>query len=453
MCQFKNQKPDVFVSGTKVLLNLASPVVYGDAVTVAYTKPATNPLQTAIGGQVAPISVQKVTNNVATVNPVYVSSIIENATPSRLDMTYNLTLANIVPAPSSFTVLVNSSAITVNSVAVSGTKVLLTLTSPVVYGDVVTVAYAKPVSDPLQTSAGGQAASIPVQEVTNNCIAQGNQPPVVNISSPIKSTSFFSPATITIDAVATDADGTVSKVEFYQGTVLLGERTLSPYSYTWKDVIEGTYSLTAVATDDKNSKTTSAPVSIIIEKSPTAVNQLPVVNVILPNNKTKKPKRHDDIVIEAIASDPDGTISKVEFKSGDITLAEVTTFPYIYIWEDSETGTYIITAIATDNLGATSASANLEFTVGFLYDGNSEIINLFPNPNDGHFTIDLISGLPENTNRLNIVNLAGKTVFVENLAEEDYTKDFDLPGLSSGTYILIVTNGQNIVTTKKFIKN
>ena len=61
---------------------------------------------------------------------------IENATPSRLEMTYNLTLANIVPAASAFSVMVNSSARTVSSVAISGTKVLLTLASPVVYGDV-----------------------------------------------------------------------------------------------------------------------------------------------------------------------------------------------------------------------------------------------------------------------------------------------------------------------------
>ena len=100
----------VAISGTKVLLTLASPVVYGDVVTVAYTKPASNPLQTASGGQAASITAQNVTNNVAAVNPVYVSSVIENATPSRLEMTYNLTLANIVPATSAFTVMVNSSA-------------------------------------------------------------------------------------------------------------------------------------------------------------------------------------------------------------------------------------------------------------------------------------------------------------------------------------------------------
>ena len=121
----------VSVSGTKVFLTLASPVVYGDVVTVAYNKPATNPLQTPSGGQVVSFTARNVTNNVAAVSPVYVSSVVENATPSRLEMTYSLTLANIVPAASAFTVSVNSSARTVSSVSVSGTKVSLTLASPV----------------------------------------------------------------------------------------------------------------------------------------------------------------------------------------------------------------------------------------------------------------------------------------------------------------------------------
>ena len=157
----------VAISGAKVLLTLASPLVYGDVVTVAYTKPSTNPIKTPAGGEAASLSAQTVTNKVAPPIPVYVSSAIENATPSRLEMTYNLNLANIVPATSAFTVQVNSVTRTVNSVAISGTKVLLTLTSLVLYGNVVTVAYTKPSTNPLQTSAGVQAATISAQTVTN----------------------------------------------------------------------------------------------------------------------------------------------------------------------------------------------------------------------------------------------------------------------------------------------
>jgi uncharacterized repeat protein (TIGR02059 family) len=158
----------VAISGTKVQLTLTSPVVYGDIVTVAYTKPSTNPLQTVAGGQAASLSAQSVTNNVSAPAPVYVSSVVENATPSVIGMLYSLSLANIVPVTSAFAVTVNSIARTVSSVAVSGTRVSLTLSGPVVYGDVVKVAYTKPSTNPLQTSAGGQAATIIAQSVTNN---------------------------------------------------------------------------------------------------------------------------------------------------------------------------------------------------------------------------------------------------------------------------------------------
>jgi uncharacterized repeat protein (TIGR02059 family) len=103
--------------------------------------------------------------------PVYQSSAVANATPSLLEMTYNMTLANIVPSASAFSVLVNSAARSVSIVAVSGTKVQLTLASAIKPGDIVTVVYTKPATNALQTAAGGVATSISsAQSVVNNVI-------------------------------------------------------------------------------------------------------------------------------------------------------------------------------------------------------------------------------------------------------------------------------------------
>ena len=109
-------------------------------------------------------------SNKGTTAPVYSSSVIENATPSILTMTYNLSLASIVPATSAFSVLVNSASRSVSSVAIVGGKVQLTLASPVVSGDVVTVSYTVPTTNPLQTTSGGKAASISSKSVTNNVL-------------------------------------------------------------------------------------------------------------------------------------------------------------------------------------------------------------------------------------------------------------------------------------------
>ena len=161
----------VAISGTKVQLTLASSITFGDVVTVAYTKPAVSPLQTTSARQAESIIAQTVTNNVSAPVPSYVSAAVGNTTPSLVEMTYNLSLANIVPATSAFTVLVNSAARAVNAVAISGTKVQLTLASPIAFGDVITVAYTKPVASPLQTTSAGQAASVTSQAVTNNISA------------------------------------------------------------------------------------------------------------------------------------------------------------------------------------------------------------------------------------------------------------------------------------------
>ena len=280
-----------------------------------------------------------------------------------MDITYNLGLANIVPAALAFSVKVNSVARTVNSVAVSGTKVSLTLSSPVVNGNVVTVAYTKPSTNPLQSVSGGMAASIVNQAVINNCISipvtngttPVNQPPIITISNPSKGNKYEKLTTITIDAIASDPDGTISKVEFYNGITKLVELTSAPYSYTWKDIAPGTYSLTAIATDNLNATTTSSPVEF----------------VVWPNIK---------------------------------------------------------------------------------YDANSEIINLFPNPNDGHFTINFIIPLLNEKSEIIITDLAGKQLYHEPIFEEETSKQFDLSNIKSGIYIMMIIC-KKILVTKKFIKN
>jgi uncharacterized repeat protein (TIGR02059 family) len=160
----------VSISGAKVQLTLASPVVFGDIVTVSYTKPATNPVQNSSGGLAAAIGPLTVTNNTVAVNPVYVSASVENATPTLLSVTYNMTLANIAPAPSAFAVLVNAVASPVSSVAISGAKLQLTLASAIKYGDVVTFSYTKPATNPIKVAAGGTAISISGKLAVNNLV-------------------------------------------------------------------------------------------------------------------------------------------------------------------------------------------------------------------------------------------------------------------------------------------
>jgi hypothetical protein len=88
-----------------------------------------------------------------------------------------------------------------------------------------------------------------------------NNLPTVSITSPANNSSFTAPASITISANAFD-DGSIKRVEFYDGGTLLGSDLTSPYSFTWNSVPVGNHSLTAVAVDNLDASATSTVVSV-----------------------------------------------------------------------------------------------------------------------------------------------------------------------------------------------
>ncbi len=103
----------------------------------------------------------------------------------------------------------------------------------------------------------------------NVITAGGNSPPSVSITSPANGATFTSPASITINANASDSDGTINRVEFYQGTTLLGTDTVAPYSFTWSNMAAGSYAVSARAMDNASATTASLPVNITVNSSGT----------------------------------------------------------------------------------------------------------------------------------------------------------------------------------------
>lgn len=114
-------------------------------------------------------------------------------------------------------------------------------------------------------------ANTTTQSSTNSFTTGGVMyPPTVAITSPANGDAFSGPANITITADASDADGTVSKVQFFSGTTLIGEDTSAPYSTTWNNVTPGSYTIVAKAVDNDNQTTSSAPVSVQVLVEPAA---------------------------------------------------------------------------------------------------------------------------------------------------------------------------------------
>lgn len=90
---------------------------------------------------------------------------------------------------------------------------------------------------------------------SNNTDANNNAP-AVSITSPENNSSSYA-STITISVNASDTDGSVAKVEFYDGTTKLGEDLSAPFSLE-VDLVVGGHTLTAKAYDNKNASTISS---------------------------------------------------------------------------------------------------------------------------------------------------------------------------------------------------
>ncbi|MBU6399983.1 MAG: chitobiase/beta-hexosaminidase C-terminal domain-containing protein, partial [Verrucomicrobia bacterium] len=100
---------------------------------------------------------------------------------------------------------------------------------------------------------------------TSQLYPTADVPPTVSLTSPAAGVTYVADsASILVGATAADSDGAVSKVDFYAGAKLIGTLTNSPYLFTWTKVAPGTYTLSAVATDNGGLTATAAPVTVTV---------------------------------------------------------------------------------------------------------------------------------------------------------------------------------------------
>ena len=102
-------------------------------------------------------------------------------------------------------------------------------------------------------------------------VATANLPPTVSITNPASGAVFAAPANVTIQASASDSDGTVTNVHFLIGSTNLGNVTVAPYSIVVNSLAAGSYTLSAVASDNGNATATNqvtisvvTPVSVLL---------------------------------------------------------------------------------------------------------------------------------------------------------------------------------------------
>lgn len=177
-----------------------------------------------------------------------------------------------------------------------------------------------------------------------------NVPPSISITNPINGASFFSPANVAIQASASDSDGSVTNVQFFDGATSLGNDNTSPYSVA-ASLAAGSHALTAIATDNLGLASTSSVVNITVN----VPNAPPSVTITNPADNAAFGNT-DNISVQSAATDADGSVTNVQYFDGTNSLGNRVTSPYS-VSTKLTLGLHTLIAVASDNLGAKATSA------------------------------------------------------------------------------------------------
>jgi hypothetical protein len=220
-------------------------------------------------------------------------------------------------------------------------------------------------------NSGGVASSAPVQITVTT---PANAPPTVSLTQPAAGSIFPLGSQITLNATASDGDGSVSQVQFLANNVAIGLDAQAPYTFAWTPASASSYTLVARALDNGGATTDSTTVQITVQ-APPPPNVPPTVNLLSPATATSV-QLGMALSLSANASDSDGSISRVEFLANGAVIGQVLAPPYALTWTPPAAGIYALSARATDNAGATTSTTTVQVTVTVAGTGTPVTVTL-----------------------------------------------------------------------------
>ncbi|HEY3854838.1 MAG TPA: Ig-like domain-containing protein [Verrucomicrobiae bacterium] len=204
-------------------------------------------------------------------------------------------------------------------------------------------------------SSGQTTISAPVQITVVPPV--GDLPPTVSITSPANNTKFPTGQNISIAATASDSDGSIRQVAFYEDGLLIGVATNAPYSVVWSNSVQNDYTISAVAMDNLGATNTST-IQLTLESPPVVYVDEP-----LEGQQYTAPTL---VILEANANEDVGSIVRVDFYTNGVLFAtanQASSPEYSYRWNNAPIGNYSITALAVDSFGFSTLSIPVQFSV------------------------------------------------------------------------------------------
>ncbi|MES2005768.1 MAG: Ig-like domain-containing protein [Bacteroidota bacterium] len=278
----------------------------------------------------------------------------------------------------------------------------------------------------------------------SGCLQGSNQPPAVSMIAPANNTGFVTGSNIIISANASslNAGGSITKVDFYQGAALIGTATTSPYSFIWNNVANGTYNITAKATDNGGFISTTGAITITVSAPPTVALTAPANNAIYLTGA--------NITLNATASssNPGGNISKVDFYEDGQLLGTSIVPPYKFTWTNIAASNYVLTAKATDNTGLTAVSSAVNVIV------EAVPVTLISTPADNSYfaqgsnvTINATASSPNTGGAIAKVDFYQGSTLLGTSTTAPYS--FTWNNVANGAYIIttVATDNNGVTTT------
>lgn len=182
-------------------------------------------------------------------------------------------------------------------------------------------------------------------------------------------------------------------------------------------------------------------------------NSAPTVSIITPTDGSTQ-DAPSDVIVSALATDSDGTISQVEFFVDGASRGVIKAAPFAIILKGLSTGSYTLTAVATDNNGLTSTISQpvtVVLSISTEIKGEKQLTEttFFPNP-----VVDIINiNLPviHNFKALTIYNAAGSAILYRAIETSEILVSEDLSSYTKGVY-MVKLEGNDETKVFKFVK-
>jgi len=182
--------------------------------------------------------------------------------------------------------------------------------------------------------------------------------PTVTLTNPNNGDTFSPNTTVNLNANAASTQTTVKEVDFYADGALIASSIATPFSVPYAPAV-GPHTLKAIAIDANGTASDPAQIAITVNA---VANQPPVI-VLTGPKAVANMNAPAAVTLSAAASDPDGSIAKVDFYNNGQFLGSSVTAPYVTTLPNLPDGAYSFTAIATDNQGATTTSNSLSLEI------------------------------------------------------------------------------------------